>query len=502
MKKLKAETLCSRIMFFLALQFCFMFIIKTSNTIHQEHKTWKATKLMRKLVPSPIYSLSDHHEDATKPSLKMSLTPTPHLSSNPNLVQPKIFCDRSHRLYDWCHLKHPTILQPERATFFTRSTTTSISDPPIVEKLRPYPRKTDNKTMSNIHEIRLTTELSNGPCTIFHNTPALVFSIGGFTGNFFHDLNDGFVPLFITINTLFPNQEVTLVITDYTEWWYGKYEAILPQFSNYPIINLDNQTVTHCFSSVVVGLISHGPMTINPSLIPHRKSFLDFRVLLEEGYRKCLVWPPPKIKGRPRLVLVSRAGDVGRVILNQDSVIKAAQDEGFDVVVFEPSAYTYLCDVYRLINGSHAIMGVHGAALTHSLFLQPGAAFIQVVPLGGDWLAKTYFRNLAKGMKLEYMEYKIEVEESSLLQKYGKDHVFIRESDSIASKNWSALHNIYLRKQDVRVDIARFRGCLKNAYSKAKKLMQHQGLHIKRLSKIKRFIKPPIFSYTYGVGQD
>lgn len=495
MKKWKAEKLWWRILLFFVLQFGFMFIFRNS-TCHQENKTWRPTKLMRSALLSPISRLSVQH-DVNKPSLKISLTR--HLSSNPNLIEPKtLFCNRSHRLYDWCHLKSPTILEPKDATFFSRSSTPSMNLP-MVEKLRPYPRKRDNDTMSNIREITLTTKLSRSSCTIIHDTPALVFSIGGFTGNFFHDFNDGFVPLFITLNTLFPDQEVTLVITDYSEWWYGKYEAILPQFSNHRVVNLDNQTVTHCFPSVVAGLISHGPMTIDPTLMPRQKSFLDFRAMLEEGYRQCLVWPAPKIKGRPRLVLVSRTGPAGRVILNQDNVIKAAQEEGFDVVIFEPSAYTYLCDVYRLINGSHAIMGVHGAALTHSLFLQPGAPFIQVVPLGGDWLARTYFRNLAKGMKLEYMEYKIQPEESTLIEKYGKDHVFIRDPNLITSRNWSALHNIYLRGQDVRLDIARFRGCLKNAYAKAKRLMEHQGLHVRRRPKMKKFIRPSIFSYTYGV---
>ncbi|XP_021740013.1 protein O-linked-mannose beta-1,4-N-acetylglucosaminyltransferase 2-like [Chenopodium quinoa] len=494
--KLKEERLCRIVILFFAFQICFMFIIRTSSPL-QDHITWRSTKVMRSLSSLPISKLPVQH-DASKLSSKISLSSSRHLSSNPNLIEPSIHCDQSHRLYDWCHLRSPTILDPKRATFSSRSLSPSMN-PPIVEKVRPYPRKTDINSMSNIREITLTTKLSHSPCTIVHDTPALVFSIGGYTGNFFHDFNDGFVPLFITINTLFPDQEVTLVITNYTEWWYGKYEAILPQFSSRPIINLDNQTVSHCFPSVVAGLITHGPMTINPNLMPHRKSFIDFHALLEEGYRKCLVWPPPKIKSKPRLVLVSRSGAVGRVILNQDNVIKAAQEEGFDVVIFEPSAYTYLCDVYRLINGSHAIMGVHGAALTHSLFLQPGAAFIQVVPLGGDWLARTYFRNLAKGMKLEYMEYKVQPEESSLVEKYGKDHIMIRDPNSITNTNWSALHNIYLRSQDVRLDIGRFRSCLKMAYAKAKRSMEHQGLHVKRRPKIKKFIRPPVFSYTYGV---
>lgn len=485
----REEKICRLIILLLALQIGFFLILRSSTTT-QDHKRWIPTKLKRS-SPSKLSWLTVQPE-VTKLKSRISSIPL-------KPIKPSLICDRSHHLYDWCHLKNPTILQPKTATFFTRSSSTS-SFAPLVEKVRPYPRKKDNDIMSNIREITLTTQSSLSPCTLNHEFPALVFSIGGFTGNLCHDFSDGFVPLFVTINTLFPNQQVTLVITDYGEWWYEKYEAILPRFSNHPIINLDNQTVTHCFPSVAVGLITHGPMTINPALIPYQKTFLDFRASLEEGYRKCLVWPPPKIKGRPRLVLLTRTGPVGRVILNQDSVIKAAQGEGFDVVVFEPSAYTYLCDVYRLINGSHALMGVHGAALTHSIFLQPGAAFIQVVPLGCDWLAKTYYRNLAKGVKLEYMEYRIQPEESTLVKKYGKDHVLVSDPDSIASRNWTAQHSIYLKSQDVKLDIPRFRGYLRNAYSKAKKLMEHQGFHVRRRPKIKKFIRPPVFSYTHGVG--
>ncbi|KAL9246350.1 hypothetical protein vseg_019896 [Gypsophila vaccaria] len=501
-RKLKGEKLWVSIILFIALQLGFCYLIKTSNLHHhQGHKSRVTRTMVTRHLSSPISLFSVQRQDSNEQYSQLRPSPTRRFAIvREGSTKPTISCDRSHKLYDLCHLKNETILEPKTATFFTRLPIIPSVEPHLVEKLRPYPRKSDNDTMSNIREITLTTKPLDSPCTINHTTPALVFSIGGFTGNFFHDFNDGFVPLFITINTLFPNQDVTLVIADYSEWWYGKYEAILPQFSNNQIINLDNQTVTHCFPSVSVGLISHGPMTINPDLLPLRKSFLDFRASLEEGYRKCLVWPPPKIKGRPRLVLVSRVGSIGRVIINQDDVIKAAQEEGFDVVVFEPSAYTYLCDVYRLINGSHAIMGVHGAALTHSLFLQPGGAFIQVVPLGGDWLAKTYFRNMAKGMKLEYLEYKIERNESTLTQKYGEDHVLVRDSSSIASRNWSALHSVYLRSQDVRLDVRRFRGYLRTAYSRARKLMEHQGLRVRRRLKIKKFVRPPVFSYTYGVG--
>ncbi|GAB4829089.1 hypothetical protein Ancab_018752 [Ancistrocladus abbreviatus] len=468
-RKLNAEKICIRFVLFFALQIMFMLIMKTTTiTTVQEQKQWRP-----KLRSSPLQSS--------------------WLSVQPEPGKP-IVCDRSHRSYDWCHLKRPVLLHPTSATFFMINGS-STDQPPLLEKVRPYPRKKHKDILSSIREVTLTTAPPHSPCEVHRNTPALVFSIGGFTGNFFHDFNDGIVPLYITINTLFPDdQDITLIIADYSDWWYSKYEAILPQFSRHPIINLDNQTVTHCFPSVAVGLISHGSMKIDPALIPNQKTFLDFRALLEDGYRRCLVWPPPRLKGRPRLVLVSRVGPVGRVILNQEKVIQAAQEAGFEVMLLQPTPFTYLCDIYRLINGSHVIMGVHGAALTHSLFLRPSSLFIQVVPLGSDWLAHTYFKNLAKGLKLEYMEYKIKPEESSLVKKYGINHILVKDPSSIASQNWSALHNIYLKGQDVKLDIARLRGYLSNAYSKAKRLMQEQGLHVKRRPKTKKFIKPLVFS--------
>lgn len=51
------------------------------------------------------------------------------------------------------------------------------------------------------------------------------------------------------------------------------------------------------------------------------------------------------------------------------------------------------------------MFGVHGAALTHFLFLRPGSVLVQVVPVGLGWVAETCFETPAKAMKLEYIDY-------------------------------------------------------------------------------------------------
>ena len=118
-----------------------------------------------------------------------------------------ISCDRSHRNYDFCTISGPTVLDP----------TSSI--------------------------------IPN--CEIQHEAPAILFSAGGLTGNIFHDFNDGFIPLFITMNSIFPDQDVVLVISKARDWWVSKYTEILRTFTKYPIISLDNDTITHCFPSPI-----------------------------------------------------------------------------------------------------------------------------------------------------------------------------------------------------------------------------------------------------------
>ncbi|MBO1915572.1 DUF563 domain-containing protein, partial [Microvirga sp. 3-52] len=75
--------------------------------------------------------------------------------------------------------------------------------------------------------------------------------------------------------------------------------------------------------------------------------------------------PPPRHtshQDRPRLVIVSRTGS--RVIENEADVAALAADVGFDVRVVRPDRTTELCKIYRELNASDAMVGVHGAAMT------------------------------------------------------------------------------------------------------------------------------------------
>ncbi|GAB4829091.1 hypothetical protein Ancab_018754 [Ancistrocladus abbreviatus] len=462
-KESSIKDFCFFIILLFALQIIFMFIMRSSTPLSQEGGAMEIGSTSRRSalsLPSTQSQEDLQHKNQSKED------------TNP------IVCEQSNQIYDCCSLNSPSIFDPKRSTFFTINSYHPPNSPPTTVKIRPYPRKWEPVTMSFINEITLTTTPLDSSCEIYHDAPALVFSVSGFTGNFFHEFNDGIIPLFITINTLFDDQDVTLVVTNFRDWWYSKYNTLLAQFTKHHLLNLDNQTVTHCFPQVAVGLISHGPMTIDPTRLPSPKSFLDFRAKLASAYDKCHAsLPPPLIKGKPRLIFMSRTGRVGRVILNEKNIIRAAKELGFDVVVYRPTKYTPLCESYRVISTGHAMMGVHGAALTHSLFLRPSAVLGQVVPLGTEWLADTYFKKLAvDGMKFEYLEYMIKPEESSLAEKYGRNHVMVRKvKETIAGMNWSTFDTIYVKGQDVRLDMKRFRGYLKIAYLKAKRFMEENG---------------------------
>ncbi|EEF50795.1 glycosyltransferase, putative [Ricinus communis] len=376
----------------------------------------------------------------------------------------QISCDRTQLRYDLCWINGQTVLDPTTSAFFVVRSTNS-APPYLVETIKPYPRKFEAFIMAQIKELTITSGPFAPSCQVQHTAPALVFSAGGYTGNFFHDFNDGFIPLYITVNTIYPDQDFVMVVSEAPDWWISKYVDLLSAFTAHPIVTL-NDTSTHCFPSVTFGLISHGFMTMNQRLMPNSKTITQFRGLLDKAYSQSLTsnvnnnLSAPK--SRPRLIIASRNGSAGRVILNQDELIEMSKELGFDVIIFEPKANTSLQESYVLVNSSHAMIGVHGAALTHSLFLRPGSVLVQVVPIGLEWASDAFFGRVGRGLKLEYVEYKIGVEESSLVGTYGSDSLLLTDPHGI-------------QEQNVKLDMKRFREYLKQAYKKAKQFMDREG---------------------------
>ncbi|KAK6941800.1 Glycosyltransferase 61, partial [Dillenia turbinata] len=385
-------------------------------------------------------------------------------------------CDRSHNRSDICFMKGDVRTHSNSSSIILYdSTNQDMEDKQVFqhERIRPYPRKWEAHTRENVAELNLILKSEyleiDHSCDVVHDVPALFFSTGGYTGNLFHEFNDGIVPLYITSQHL--KKKVVFVIVDYHDWWFTKYADILSVLSDYPPIDFTGDNRTHCFTETIVGLRFHGDLTIDPSLMEGNKSMREFRSLLDQAY-----WP--RIKGliedeqrnaslsavveempqvmlkKPRLVLISRNGS--RAIMNEDSLVKLAQRVGFDVEVLVPTKTTELARVYRVLNTSDVMVGVHGAALTHFLYLKPGSVLIQVIPLGSEWASETYFEGPSKKYGLKYIGYKILPRESSLYDSYDENDPILQDPIRMSRKSWEFTKKIYLDAQDVRLDLMRF----------------------------------------------
>ncbi|XP_056842733.1 alpha-1,3-arabinosyltransferase XAT3-like [Raphanus sativus] len=335
-------------------------------------------------------------------------------------------------------------------------------------QMRPYARKGDLVAMNRVREwtVKLTQnadQLENANfssrCVTNHSVPAMVFSLGGYSMNNFHDYTDIVVPLFTTARRF--NGEVQFLVTNKNQPWINKFKEILRSLSNYELIYIDGEDETHCFTTVVVGLNRHQEyfkeLTIDP--FSSKYSMSDFLRFLRDTYslRNAAV----SLRRKPRILILSRARS--RAFTNTDEIANAAGEIGFEVVVAE--ANTGVARFAKTVNSCDVMLGVHGAGLTNMVFLPENAVVIQILPIGGfEWLADTYFGRPAKGMDLRYLEYKIKAEESSLMQQYGRDHEVVRDPSAVAKRGWNAFKSAYLVGQNVTVDINRFIPVLAKAF--------------------------------------
>ncbi|KAJ6747511.1 EGF DOMAIN-SPECIFIC O-LINKED N-ACETYLGLUCOSAMINE TRANSFERASE-LIKE [Salix koriyanagi] len=154
------------------------------------------------------------------------------------------------------------------------------------EKVKPYTRKWETSVMDTIDELDLIVKTeknrNNHHCDVTHDVPAVFFSTGGYTGNVYHEFNDGLLPLFITSQHF--KKKVVFVILEYHDWWIMKYGDILSHLSDYPAIDFSGDKRTHCFPEAIVGLRIHDELTVDPSLMHGNKSIVDFRNVLDLAY--------------------------------------------------------------------------------------------------------------------------------------------------------------------------------------------------------------------------
>lgn len=363
-------------------------------------------------------------------------------------------CDRSHPRTDICNLKGD--IQKNGTNSFVLYTPETF--PVRTEALKPYTRKWEEGSMRTVNTLTLTSRHlphSSRPCDVQHKVPGVIFSTSGYTGNLYHEFNDGLIPLWITTQHL--NKEVVIIISSYHNWWYTKYSELVKQLTKHEIVDLERDNRIHCFPEIEAGLHIHGELAVDPNRMPDGATIVKFREFLNRAYKPGMIQKVSK----PRLTIILRK--TTRRFLNVKKITELGFQLGYDVSLLEPEPTTELRKIFRLLHRTDVLLGVHGAAMTHFLFMRPGTVFIQIVPLGTDWAANEYYGEPAIKLGLHYMPYKIEPAESSLSDRYDATDPVLVDPESITQQGWEFLKKVYLEGQDVRPSLRRLRQFLVEA---------------------------------------
>ncbi|XP_020585890.1 protein O-linked-mannose beta-1,4-N-acetylglucosaminyltransferase 2-like [Phalaenopsis equestris] len=385
-------------------------------------------------------------------------------------------CDRSHFRTDVCYM-----LGDIRTGGGGRSIllVSPSQNNKTEERIRPYTRKWEKGIMNTVGELALRPSLPAAAkiCDVKHKAPAVVFSTAGYTGNVFHEFNDGLIPLYITAARF--SGEVVLVVSEYHEWWFSKYEMILEKMSRYEIVDLRRDRRVHCFDEMIVGLKIHGDLAIDSNLMHEGKSIHDFQSLLTAALAPTAHKPspePPLSAARFKLTIIVRHHS--RRLLNLQSILHLLHHSGFQTTLLSPKRSTPLSDIHRSLTAADALLSVHGAALTHLLFMRPGSVLIQIIPLGLDWAAETYYGEPARRLGLRYLAYNVTAGESSLSKEYGKDDPVLVNPNFVTKKGWAETKRVYMDKQDVDLDLQRFGKVVRRAKAilKDKLLRSHKNI--------------------------
>ncbi|KAL1563312.1 alpha-1,3-arabinosyltransferase XAT3-like [Salvia divinorum] len=333
----------------------------------------------------------------------------------------------------------------------------------IPHTIKPYARKYDAPGMEAISAIQIKATPSDKlpDCNKTLDIPAILFSTGGHTHNYFHSITDVMVPLFAT-SQRFNRDVIFLVINHDFSRFTSEHRKTLESLSRYEVVDIDRENRTLCFPNMIVGLIAHKyDLSIDPS--PNSTlSTRNLTKLLRTTYS--LKRESVSYHNRPRLLVVSRTNY--RRLNNELELVELAQKLGFDSVLQDLGDHLELAA--KIVNSFDVMVGVHGAGLTNMVFLPENALVIQIVPWGLGYIAKEMFGMNPQEMKLKYLEYRITANESSLLGKYPNHSQIYTDPFKYCDKiGPRACFRLFYINQDVNLDLHSF----KNILLKAMQLM-------------------------------
>jgi len=161
---------------------------------------------------------------------------------------------------------------------------------------------------------------------------------------------------------------------------------------------------------------------------------------------------------------VALAEEVGFDVTSSDLMSATASAKNKAAGGVGDEGHSRMADASKLVNSFDAMVAVHGSGLTNLVFLPMNAVVVQVVPLGRmEGLAMDEYGVPPRDMNMRYLQYNITAEESTLSDVYPRAHPVLLDPMPIHEQSWSLVKDVYLGKQDVRLDVRRFRPVLLKA---------------------------------------
>ncbi|RLM65449.1 protein O-linked-mannose beta-1,4-N-acetylglucosaminyltransferase 2-like [Panicum miliaceum] len=383
------------------------------------------------------------------------------------IISSKLTCNFTTFRSNTCTMEGDVRIDGKSATVYVIVSSSTYRPENSTIKLHPYARKWEENAMSLVREVTPpagASGISLPPCSVRHDVPAVVFSTGGYNWNIFHVMSDIVIPLYLTARQY--NGRVQLLATDYEPSVVARYKAILDALSIYPVLDLDADTTVRCFPLAHVGLESHRELSIDPALSPNGYNMMNFLDFIRSTYslQRPRVTPVSKSSGqKPRLVMILRRHI--RELTNEADAIAAVMDAGFEVVAAGPEDVSDLERFAGVVNSCDVLLCVHGSGLTNMLFLPRNATVAQIIPWGElKWPCRHSYGEQVPDMGLWYAEYEATVEETTLAERYPRDHAVFTDPLSIHRQGYDKGWDIFINGQNVTLDLNRFRGFLQQLY--------------------------------------
>jgi protein O-GlcNAc transferase len=326
----------------------------------------------------------------------------------------------------------------------------NVSTPRGRMTVKPFPRKQFPHSLDTVTELSL--ESVDAPandaaleaeleCSEVHEVPAIVFSTAGHTGNYYHDMNDGWVPIFITSYPY--EREVVFIVADPVGWWFDKYVGMINAMTKYPVLKLGEDQPVHCFREVKFGLISHGDMAVDETLPPHIKlEWLGQRWAKTAGFPVLPTRVSSPTSGNLKLGWVHRA-EKERNVLNEQEVLDKARSMGFEVTLL--NRFRNMEEMFQTIQPLDVLMGLHGSGLSNFIFMRGNCVLIQLVPFELGWFSDNSFGIGAQISRVKYISPALSWNESSLSEQFSEDsEVHLHPEQINARDGWQAWAHYYL----------------------------------------------------------